>query len=344
MAAHLKHFPEYNLDLGVATGVMTDHEALEHFSKFNKKAHWLGVFTKDADLSSLDITSLPKLRQVVTPDASEPIGAEPKKSALVIHGESSELFIRFWVHYASAGVRRSRQRKIFKTIKKACRWLELPPGAAEKLAAAVTAAESGSEADVSEETETGRNRLLKSASHVFGERGFEAMSVAEVAAASALPREALHGLSDSKDDLIVNALLNALGEIAPIEGDLARFAAAYLSPARMADVAGGCAMAALASDMLRESPQARAALTAALTWHIDRLSRIAPGDDPAARRRAAVRAWSAMIGALLLARVSDDEALSQEFLDDAQSWIADPAVAAGAAAGSRPPPEFRPPS
>ena len=338
MPSYLKHFPEYNLDIAVGSGVLTVDEMLKAFESFDEKTNWIGVLTKESDLSGIDVTLLPKLKQAVTPGAPEGAGAEPKKSALLSLGEAGQFFFRFWANYAAMGVRRPRQRKIFTKLDEACQWLELPPDAVEKLAAAIAAAEAESVAGP-----TPRSRLLKSASRIFGKGGFEAMTVAEALAAAHLPREALEDLSDSKDDLIVHALLDAMGDVAPIEGDLARFAAAYLAPARKADVAGRYAMAALAADVLRESPSARAALTAGLTWHIDRLSRIAPGEDAAGRRRAAVRAWSAMIGALILARVSDDEALSQEFLDDARSWLADPAVAAAKAAGPSTP-DIRSPS
>jgi TetR/AcrR family transcriptional repressor of nem operon len=132
-------------------------------------------------------------------------------------------------------------------------------------------------------------------------------------------------------------LLDAMGDVGPIEGDMADYAAGYLSPGHKAGVATGCAMAALASETLRQSPESRAAMTAGLTWHIDRLSRVAPGEDPAARHRASVRAWAAMIGALILARVSDDEKLSQEVLEETQAWIANPAIAAARAARSASP-------
>jgi len=340
MAAYLKHFPEYNLELGVAMGALTEDEVIQTLTSFDKKANWLGVYTQSADASGMDIARLPEIRRTVTPNEAESPDAKPKLSALVNLSESSELFLHFWTRYASTGVHRSRTRKVFNSVEAACQWLELPRGAAEKIAATVAVAEAETEVGPAEGAQA-RLRFVKSASRIFRDRGFEAMTLAEIVAAAGLPRGTLGRMAESKDDLMVHALLDAMGDIAPIQGDLAHFAAAYLSPAQKADVAGGCAMAALASDI--ESPEARAAMTAGLTWHIDRLSRIAPGEDAAGRRRAAVRAWSAMIGALILARMSDDEALSQEFLDDAQSWIADPAVAAAEATRSAPS-ETRPPA
>jgi len=331
--ATLKHLPEYNLEVGVFSGAVTDDEMLESFSKLDKNRNWLGVFTKDADVSGVDIACFPALKRAVTPDAPELRGGEPKLSALVNFSGPSELFVRFWVHYASADDQPWRKRQMFSSIEKACAWLGLPPAAAGEVAAAVAYAQAETEADAAQAAES-RRRLLKAASRVFRERGYEAMNLADLVTSAELSRAALGGLAGSKDDLIVHALLDAMGDVAPIEGNMADYAAGYLSPAHKTRVADGCAMAALASETLRQSPEARAAMTAGLTWHIDRLSRVAPGQDEAARQRASIRAWAAMIGALILARVSDDEKLSQAFLDETKTWIADPAIAAARAAGS----------
>ena len=47
---------------------------------------------------------------------------------------------------------------------------------------------------------------------------------------------------------------------------------------------------------------------------IGHLSVEAEGDKPKEKRRAAIAAWSAMIGAMVLARLVDDETLSKEIL------------------------------
>jgi hypothetical protein len=143
MTFHLEHYPQYNLDLAVSIGALTEDETLKTVAAFNHRADWLVVFTKGAVFSGIDIAFFPTLRRAVSPDASELPGAEPRKSALVDLAGSSEPFISFWVHYASAGVGRSRARQMFTTVEEACRWLELPPGAAETLAAAVVAVEVG---------------------------------------------------------------------------------------------------------------------------------------------------------------------------------------------------------
>jgi TetR/AcrR family transcriptional repressor of nem operon len=63
-------------------------------------------------------------------------------------------------------------------------------------------------------------------------------------------------------------------------------------------------------------------MTAGLKAQIERLSRIAPG-DPAHQRRAAIGSWAAMVGAMILARVSNDAALSDEVLSETRAWLAE---------------------
>lgn len=66
-------------------------------------------------------------------------------------------------------------------------------------------------------------------------------------------------------------------------------------------------------------------MTEGLRRHIQQLSECAPGDE-AAQRRNAIASWSAMVGALILARVSDDPKLSDEILEQTRAWIAERAA------------------
>lgn len=70
-------------------------------------------------------------------------------------------------------------------------------------------------------------------------------------------------------------------------------------------------------------------MTAGLERQIQRLSQIAPGADDAQRRRAAIACSAAMAGALILARMTDDAALSDEILNATRDGI-------GATTPSRP--------
>ncbi|MDB5447013.1 MAG: TetR family transcriptional regulator [Phenylobacterium sp.] len=167
-----------------------------------------------------------------------------------------------------------------------------------------------------------RQKILKAASRLFRERGFDGVTVAEIMKAAGLTHGGFYGYFKSKEDLIANALQDALSDAPGPSDELAAYAAEYLAPKHRDDLAGGCPTAGLAAESLRQTPEARAALTAGLRRQIERLSRAAPGADPAARRRAAIGSWAAMVGALVLSRVSDDRQLSDELLSATRDWIA----------------------
>jgi TetR/AcrR family transcriptional repressor of nem operon len=173
-----------------------------------------------------------------------------------------------------------------------------------------------------EQVAENRRKILEVAGRLFRERGFEAVTVADVMKAAGLTHGGFYGYFKSKDDLIAQTLATALTSSVPDEIDLATFAADYLSRGHCKDLAGGCPTAGLGAETIRQAPEARAAMTRGLSRQIERLSHTAPGSTAAERRRAAIGSWAAMVGAVILARMSDDPALSDEMLSETGAWIA----------------------
>jgi TetR/AcrR family transcriptional repressor of nem operon len=176
-----------------------------------------------------------------------------------------------------------------------------------------------------------RRRILEAAGRLFRAKGFEAVTVAEVMRAAGLTHGGFYGHFGSKDDLIAQTLAYALlaGEDrqrSRAEVDLARYAVGYLSPRHRDDLAGGCPTAGLGAETIRQSPEARAAMTAGLRRRIELLSEGAPGASAAEKRRVAIGSWAAMVGAVILARLSDDPRLSDEVLEQTRAWIDDKGV------------------
>jgi len=167
-----------------------------------------------------------------------------------------------------------------------------------------------------------KRTILKAASQLFRERGFESVTVTDVMKAAGLTHGGFYGYFKSKDDLIAQALVEALGLPETPPGDLAVLANQYLSAAHRDNFAEGCPMAALASETVRQPGGARAEMTAGLKAQIEFLSRVAPGANKARKRRAAIGSWAAMVGALILARMSDDSELSDEILSETRAWLA----------------------
>jgi TetR/AcrR family transcriptional regulator, transcriptional repressor for nem operon len=172
-----------------------------------------------------------------------------------------------------------------------------------------------------EQVAQNRERILEAASRLFRERGFEGVTVAEVMHAAGLTHGGFYGYFKSKDDLIAQTLAALMSQGKAASRDLAGFAAAYLAPEHRDDRAGGCGVAALGAEVGRGKPEARAAMTSALRRQIESFSQTAPGATPAERRQAAIGSWAAMVGAVVLSRMSDDPALADEVLAQTLAFI-----------------------
>ncbi|MBN9530353.1 MAG: TetR/AcrR family transcriptional regulator [Alphaproteobacteria bacterium] len=162
-------------------------------------------------------------------------------------------------------------------------------------------------------------QILDAASRLFRERGIDGVTVAQIMRAAGLTHGAFYGHFKSKEALVAQACAHALQR----DGidDLARYVAGYLTPRHRDEQADGCVFAALGAEVVRGTPEARKVLTLAAERQIERLAAIAPGRTQADRRRAAITTWSAMIGAMILARLVDDGALSAEILGATEAGL-----------------------
>lgn len=173
-----------------------------------------------------------------------------------------------------------------------------------------------------EQVAQNRRKILDAASRLFRARGFEAVTVAEVMKAAGLTHGGFYGHFKSKDDLIAQTLVHVLTQDAPDQLDIGRYAKAYLAPRHRDDLEGGCPVAGLGAETIRQGPDAKAAMTQGLKLQIERFMASAPGETVADKRRAAIGAWAAMVGGVVLARMSDDPELSDEVLAATRDWIA----------------------
>ena len=165
-----------------------------------------------------------------------------------------------------------------------------------------------------------RSRILTEAGRLFREKGFDAVSVAEVMQAAGLTHGGFYGHFRSKDDLVAQTIAHAVGSQSTAD-DLSSWVDTYLSTPHRDHPDLGCPMAALAGFMRQQAPEARASMAQVLAAQIATLTDIVPGADRARRRRTAIGSWSAMVGALILARSIDDPALSNELLSETRAWI-----------------------
>ena len=162
-----------------------------------------------------------------------------------------------------------------------------------------------------------RIRILAAAARLFRLRGFDDVTVADVMKEAGLTHGAFYGHFPSKDALIAEAIGCALppapDKVMP-RRPAADYADGYLSVRHRDNKATSCLFSSLGTEAARGSADLRHSMTDAIRSRINHLSMEAEGDTSKEQRRAAIAAWSAMVGAMVLARLVDDETLSNEIL------------------------------
>ncbi|WP_347558619.1 helix-turn-helix domain-containing protein [Robbsia sp. KACC 23696] len=166
-----------------------------------------------------------------------------------------------------------------------------------------------------EQVAKNRLNIVVAASRLFSEKGFDAVTIDEVMKHAGLTRGGFYGYFASKDALIAEAsAFSATRQAALPEETFVDYCQRYLSTRHRDNRADGCAFAALATEAIRQSPAVRREMTRNLQRMIDDITRLAPGSDIEARRSAAVKGLSSMLGGLILARLVDDPELSDSLL------------------------------
>lgn len=159
-----------------------------------------------------------------------------------------------------------------------------------------------------------REEILAVAGRLFRQRGFDGVTVAEIMKETGLTHGAFYGYFPSKEALIAEAAERALAP-SPERAPAATYADNYLSIQHRDNRETGCVFASLGTEAVRGSGELRHHMTESLRRQIDRFAAEAKGRTASDRRQAAIAAWSSMVGAVMLARLADDEALSKEILD-----------------------------
>jgi TetR/AcrR family transcriptional repressor of nem operon len=178
-----------------------------------------------------------------------------------------------------------------------------------------------------EQAALNRERIIDAAGALFRAKGFDGVGVADIMKAADLTHGGFYGHFASKDDLVAQASKRAMARAAAnwqrvvAEAPDTPFAALlkhYLSPRHRDDPGKGCVFAALAADASRSGKVVRDAFAEGLEPPLDILADAIPARSKAARRRKAVAAMAALVGALTLARAAEGTPLSDEILDAAR--------------------------
>lgn len=167
-----------------------------------------------------------------------------------------------------------------------------------------------------EEKTRSHTRIVASASQVLREKGLDGASVADVMQHAGMTHGGFYKHFGSKDALVERALEGAFDEFVAAlgEGDagaaFAAYRALYLSREHMAEPARGCPVAALGTEVARGPAALKASFGAGVRRIVDAVARSRRG-SAAARRTAALREFSMLVGAMVIARASDPELADQ---------------------------------
>ncbi|MGH7041573.1 MAG: TetR/AcrR family transcriptional regulator [Acetobacteraceae bacterium] len=182
-----------------------------------------------------------------------------------------------------------------------------------------------------EQAAENHERIVRVAAQLFREYGFDGIGVADLMKEAGLTHGGFYGHFASKDDLAAAACGRALDkslenwsaaiEKAPDEAFL-KIVNGYLSEAHRDRPGSGCLVAALGSDLARQAPPIRRVVTEGIHAFVGQLMRLVPGKSKSDRRRKALSAFAAMVGAVTIARAVDDPKLSKEVLAAVASLVA----------------------
>jgi TetR/AcrR family transcriptional repressor of nem operon len=176
-------------------------------------------------------------------------------------------------------------------------------------------------------------RIVAIASKRFREKGLAGFGIAELMKEAGLTVGGFYKHFDSRDELVAEAVSAAFGiwqrqkEAAESSGQSLSFAKLiddYLSDVHRKNPGAGCAFSALAPELARSDKRTRALTSEQVRDDIELIAGLLPGKDRRAARSRAILTFSALVGAMSLARAVSDEALSHEILVSAADLLKNP--------------------
>ncbi|MEU7649243.1 TetR/AcrR family transcriptional regulator [Streptomyces huasconensis] len=187
-----------------------------------------------------------------------------------------------------------------------------------------------------EVAERHRQQVVENTSRLIREKGAERVTVPEAMASAGLTHGGFYRHFTSKDDLLAQALAAAFterraamdqiaDEPAPPDAASARdaFLATYLSELHRDHPGDGCPAVAVAADAARAEPGSplRSAFTAGVRDLAEGLHKLNGPERDAGAGDRPLAELALLVGAVLLARASDDASLSRGILDEARDLL-----------------------
>src|ERR1700720_3798110 len=161
-------------------------------------------------------------------------------------------------------------------------------------------------------------RIVKLASQRFREEGLAGIGIAELMKEAGLTVGGFYKHFDSRDHLVAEAVTSAFGgwkrrvEAAKSGGppvSYEKLIDEYLNEAHRDNPGTGCAFSALAPEIARSDKRTRALTSGQVQNDIQLIAALHPSKDKRTVRSRAIWTFSALVGAMVLARAVSDEAL-----------------------------------
>jgi TetR/AcrR family transcriptional repressor of nem operon len=181
------------------------------------------------------------------------------------------------------------------------------------------------------ETAETRRRIVRTAAAAFRKNGIHATGLAELMAAAGLTHGAFYRHFASKDQLVAEACAESMSMVEDVttsaEHCSRKRAQAivddYLSLAHRDDKLTGCSFAALGSELARARIDARTAASDGFVALVDIIAKQFDQEAPEIAKSRAIVTVSAMIGAITMARITTDPALSDAILTETKKRLSD---------------------
>ena len=166
-------------------------------------------------------------------------------------------------------------------------------------------------------------RIIAIASKRFREKGLAGLGIAELMKEAGLTVGGFYKHFDSRDELVAEAVSSAFGDwqrrvdaaaSGGASASLSKLIDDYLSNVHRKNPGTGCAFSALAPEIARSDKRTRALTSEQVRNDLQLIAGLLPGEDKRAARSRAILTFSALVGAMALARAVSDEALSCEIL------------------------------
>jgi TetR/AcrR family transcriptional regulator, transcriptional repressor for nem operon len=168
--------------------------------------------------------------------------------------------------------------------------------------------------------EAKRASIVEHAARALRRDGLSGVSIPALMKAAGLTHGGFYGYFEDREQLVAQAVLEGARQtearvLSTEAGDLAAMLSEYLSAGHVAHPELGCVVAALGAEGARAEGPVRRAFARAARGLIELVDRqLKAGRPREAPRDEALRLTAQMVGAVVLARLVDDQALAKRLL------------------------------